>query len=407
LITAGLWLFLRSLNSPRASFLSFTLSFAFLVASLYTYHAARIIVPLLSLGLLVFYRKKVRDNLKSVAAAGVIGLLLLLPLAKDLVKPSAISRAVGVGLFADPGPIARIKEQRGEHLDYLGFTPRVFHNKAVNFGLAFAENWVEHFWGEFLFLSGDKIQRNRVPETGQMYLFDIIFVVAGIIFIVKKPRNLSANRRSWSPIILWLAVAPIAAALTFQSPHALRAHNMIIPLVIISAFGLVSLVSWFKSHVKSKRFLVASYLLLTALIAWQFARYQHMYWIHMVKEYPFSSQYGLTELVYYVKENENRYDKIIVTDRYDQPYILFLFYLKYPPEKFQDAHELTARDKFGFSTVMAFDKYQFGAINFDEIRPREPNSLIVGTDEEIPGEANIVKTIQFPSGEKAFEIVAN
>jgi hypothetical protein len=127
----------------------------------------------------------------------------------------------------------------------------------------------------------------------------------------------------------------------------------------------------------------------------------------MAKEYPFSSQYGVKELASYVKENEDRYDKIIVTDNYDQPYILFLFYLEYSPQGFQGEHELTPRDKFGFSTVRSFDKYQFQAIDFDALRPEYPNSLIVGTDEEIPDEANIIEKIYFPNGDVAFELVAN
>ena len=127
----------------------------------------------------------------------------------------------------------------------------------------------------------------------------------------------------------------------------------------------------------------------------------------MAKEYPFSSQYGVKELVAYVNENKDKYENIIVTDRYDQPYILFLFYLKYPPDMFQKEHELTARDKFGFSTVRAFDRFEFRSIEWDTDQPTNPNSLIIGTDEEIPDEANIVKEIYGTNGYKYFQVVAN
>jgi hypothetical protein len=132
-----------------------------------------------------------------------------------------------------------------------------------------------------------------------------------------------------------------------------------------------------------------------------------MYYVHMAKEYPYSSQYGLKQLVAYVNENKDKYQKIWVTDRYDQPYIMFLFYLKYPPQKFQGNHELTARDKYGFSTVADFDKFHFEAVNFDKIRPENPNTLIVGTDEEIPKEANVIKKIYGDNDYLYFEVVAN
>ncbi len=52
LITLGFWLFIKSVKKPK--FL--ILSSLFFVLSLYTYHAARIITPLLVIGLMLVYR---------------------------------------------------------------------------------------------------------------------------------------------------------------------------------------------------------------------------------------------------------------------------------------------------------------------------------------------------------------
>src|SRR3990172_6173188 len=191
-ITCGVWLFLKSLKN--AKFL--VLSYSFFVASLYTYHAARIVVPLLIMGLFLIYRKEVKKNLKEFIIAGVLGVILLIPLGLDFTKEAGYSRAGGVGLFADPGPLARVNEQRGEHGDYKGIVSILLHNKAVNYSLAFLENWGEHFSGEFLFLTGDEIQRNRVPETGQMYIIDILWMVWGLFAIFK----------SYTIIFWWLVV---------------------------------------------------------------------------------------------------------------------------------------------------------------------------------------------------------
>lgn len=391
-IVLGTWLFLKALKDSRfylLSAISYTLS-------LYTYHAARIVVPLIWLGLTFIYWKDIRNNLKAVFIAGLISLILLFPLAKDLTSGAVSSRVAGVGLFADPGPLNRINEQRGEHSNFNGLPAKLLHNKVVNYGLAFVQNWASHFHGEFLFLSGDSIQRDKVPETGQMYLFDILFLAVGLFAITRNVNN------GLKLVLWWLLVAPTAAALTFQAPHALRAENMVIPLVILSSFGLVNLVEWLQE--KNLRFAIW---LLVILVIWQFARYEHMYWVHMAKEYPYSSQYGLKELVSYVKDSGDKYSKVWVTDRYDQPYILFLFYLNYPPEKFQGHHSLTPRDNFGFSTVRDFDKFHFEAVNFDKIKPENPNSLIIGTSEEIPKEANIVKKVYGTNGFQYFNVVAN
>lgn len=398
LMMLGVWLFIKSMNAGvRLKPLLF--SVAAFATSLYTYHAERVVVPLLGIALFVIYWKEVKKHFKVILVAAAVGLVLVLPLARDITTGAVASRAAGVGLFADSGPRSRIEEQRGEHGNVNSFLGRALHNKAVNYGLAFVSNWFVHYWGEFLFLSGDVIQRNKVPETGQMYLTDIVFVAVGLYTMIK-----SFDRKK-GVIFAWLLFAPVAAALTFQAPHALRAHNMVIPIVIVSAFGFDAIISWLTA--KKKKLKIAGFTILGILIVWGFARYEHMYWVHMAKEYPYSSQYGVAELVSYVKGNEDKYQKILVTDRYDQPYILFLFYMKYDPAKFQAEHNLTAKDQYGFSTVNHFDKYYFATIKFQQAKEENPNTLIAGTSEEIVKEANIIKDIYGTNGFLYFRVVAN
>ncbi len=396
LMALGFWLFIKSVKKPKL----LILSSLFFVLSLYAYHASRIIVPLLVIGLMLIYRKKVLGNIKNVVIAGLFGLVLLLPLIKDFTGSAVTSRVAGVGFFADPGPLARINELRGEHTDFQSLSAKILHNKVISYSVAFVENWSKHYSGEFLFLSGDEIQRNRVPETGQMYLFDIIFVLAGLVYIAKKPKG-------WKPILLWLIIAPFAAALTFQSPHALRAQNMVIPLVVISAYGAVSLSRWLYKIVPKKLLLGLIFLPFVLIISWQFARYMDMYWVNMASKYPFSSQYGVKELALYVEERQDNYEKIFVANDYDQPYILFLFYLKYSPTKFQSDHRLTERDVFHFSTVDHFDKYYFIDVNYNELIANNPNSLIIGAKEDVPEEIEEVDEIYGSNGYLYFRAIKN
>ena len=402
-ILVGVYLFLKFVNSNKWFYLS--LSFLAFVFSLYTYHSARLITPLLGLGLVLIYRIDFfkKENLKTIILNSLFLILLVIPLARDMIKPEISSRASGVGILADAGPLNRVNEQRGQHDNFEGLVSKTVHNKYINYGLAFLNNYTKHFHGLFLFLSGDDIQRNKVPETGQMYLFDLVFVLIGLWLIVKE-----FNNKPYQLVGYWLLISPIAAALTFQSPHALRAQNMVIPLVIISSIGFTYILSLFpKFSIWHIAFIF--------LIIWQFARYQHMYWVHMAKEYPFSSQYGLHELVDYLNSGVgDQYKNYIVTDRYDQPYILVLFYgastnpSKYDPKTFQGDHKLTPRDQYGFSTVRGFGKYVFTSIRkWEETRQMYKNSLVAGTDEEIYPSTNVVKEIYGSNGYKYFQIIAN
>jgi len=393
-ILLGILLFIKALKRPKL----FTFSVLSFVVSLYTYHSARLVAPLLFIGLVIIYAKKifVKKNLKPIIIAVAIGLMILLPLAKDFLGPAGISRFSGVGLLSDSGPFWRINELRGEHANPWGLMTRVLHNKLAAYGVAFGGNWLSHFNGNFLFLFGDVIERNRIPETGQMYLFDILFLVTGIYFFLKR------KQEGWLVIFLWLIVAPVAAAMTFQTPHALRSNNMVFPLIIISAYGLWTLGKLLMN--KRKIFSMIFYLFISLFIIWNSTRYFHQYYVHYPQVYPAAWEYGFDQLVDEVKDIEGQYEKIYVTDRYDQPYILFLFYLKYSPEKFQKEVQLTPRDQFGFSTVRNFGKFQFGAINWDELKTKT-NILVIGTPEEINTSATILKRIYFKNGQTAFLIV--
>ena len=408
-----------------------------LIFSMYSYHSARIVTPLLVLGLLVIYWKEIdiRKNLKQLIPAGLMALLFITPLILDLTKSDIVSRAAGVGLFADTGPIERTNEQRMEH---AGVASRILHNKVTNYGLTFLKNWGDHYHGLFLFVSGDEIQRNRVPETGELYLFEIITVMFGLCVLFSR---IIQNSKFIILILYWLLIAPIPASMTFQSPHSLRAQNMVIPLTIISAIGLAYLTRII--HTSKPFFRFAFYILLTTVIVWSFSRYLHMYYVHMSKEYPYSSQYGVKELVNYIETKTNdyvilvsetesdsvkriqnqegkdsgqarmtnfgtsRYKNIVVTNKYDQPYILFLFYTKYPPDKFQKEHTLTQRDRYGFSTVESFGNYIFKPIDWDSDKLLYPNSLIIGSNEEIPDETNITKRIYGSNDYLYFKVVEN
>lgn len=403
-VTVGVLFYLRALRK----FDYFVLCVLSFVAALYTYHAARIVVPVLGLAFLGIFRKPilVKSNIKLLLSSLMFGFILLLPLAYDLMGEAGQARASGVSLLADRGYIDRIAERRGHHEIPNTLLNRMLYNKPKELLVEFGKNYSEHFWGNFLFIAGDDIQRNKVPEFGQLYLFQLP------LLIVAAYRLIRARRKVWLVVLVWLAIAPIPAALTFQSPHALRAQSMVIPLTILSAYGLAVMLNYLYKKL-GWHTLAGLCVAFCILVSWEIARYVHEYWVHMAKTYPYSSQYGLKELTEYVRENENKYDRILVTTRYDQPYILFLFYgairgdEEFMPGRFQSNHELGARDKYGFSTVSNYGKYNFMPVDFRVEEDTGRGGLIVGSDEEIPDETNIIKNVYGTNGYLYFQVVAN
>lgn len=391
LILIGVWAFLKWHKNRQFFYLAICI--LGLVLSMYTYQSARLLAPVLGLGLLAIFLKDFISNLRQTLFVVLLTTLMLLPLAYSFVSSNAISRASGVSLFSDVGPINRVEQLRGQYKNPDSLMVKVLQNKVVSYAFAFVENYTDHFSGDFLFINGDVIERNKVPETGLLYWTDIIFLILGLVYI-------ACNFDDKTKLIgFWLIIAPLAAAFTFQTPHALRAQIMIIPLTIIIALGLWKLLQKFNLKI-----ILA---LVLAIYTWQLARYLHEYYVHYPQVYPSAWEYGFDQVVQYTESHKSDYNQILVTNKYDQPYILFLFYSKYPPEKFQFHHQLTVRDKFNFSTVNTYDKYTFMNTNWDKVHDLH-HSLIIAAPEDIPDQGvNIVKTIYFPNGKPAFKIVAN
>jgi 4-amino-4-deoxy-L-arabinose transferase-like glycosyltransferase len=369
-------------------------------ASMYTYQSARVIAPLLGLGLALIYKKNLLQNFNSLVRAAVLLVVLLTPLGISLVLSDAASRVGGVGLLADEGPLNFVKELRGDHSGADSFVGKLLHNRPVIYSIQFVKNYLSHFDGNFLFINGDVIERNLVPETGLLYFTDFFLILIGFAMLSKKLSSLSRLT------FLWLFIAPVASALTFQVPHALRAQNMVIPLIILAASGAAAVFDKIQAlNFRHLRYIC--YLLFVICYLYQFSRYLHQYYVHYPKAYPAAWEYGFRELTSYLKENKSRYNQVFVTDKYDQPYILLLFYLQYPPVDFQSHHELTVRDKYNFSTVKEFSQYSFTNTSWDKVRDVH-GTLIVAAPEDIPEVGvNIVKTIYFPGGEPAFKIISN
>ncbi len=391
LITFGVYFFVLWLKNKRLS--HFLLSTFVFVLSTYFYQSARLIAPALGLGLVILFWKDFWKQKKQFLIAAGCGLLLLLPLIVSIVRTDAASRFAGVGFLADEGPLNRARELRGQHDDSNSLVAKLLHFRQGEYALRLVRNYLDHFDGNFLFVNGDNIQRSKVPETGLFYLTDFVFLIIGVIYLLRTQHLAPSTRIIW----LWLFIAPIAAAVTFQTPHALRAHSMVIPMTIIISLGIFEVL---------KRWKLIGICVLGFVYLYQGARYLHEYYVHYPQTYPAAWEYGFKELVTYTESVKDKYQKIWVTDKYDQPYILFLFYSMYEPSKFQGNHKLTFRDKYNLSTVRDYDKYHFASVSWPDIL-KEKNTLIIASPGEVPENISTAKTINFPNGQPAFMIYEN
>lgn len=373
LFIIGLYLFLKEQK--------IVLTAIFWALSLYFYHSARVFLPLFLLSLLI---SNIKDKLefKRVLLIGVLVALLSLPAFVSFLKNSGTARFNGVGIFADLGPKNRAEELLNQDAN-TKLINRITHNYRLLYLFSFVDKYLSHFNLNFLFIEGDSVPRSKLPDLGQISLFFLPFFLLGVFSLHKLEKS------SRNFLLILLLTSPIASALTFQAPSALRSLYLLLPLTIILTLGSLELLKYKKIFIVY--FATAILFSTIQLIYSYFYRYP--------RELPLAWPYKFQDVVGYLNTNNPSHLSVYFTNTHDQPYILYLYYSQYPPLLAQTQTKLTTPDKFGFSTVKKIDNLTFEIPKYADI---PSNSIIVASNEVIPILPK--STFNFANGQNAFKI---
>lgn len=324
------------------------LAFFFWGVTLFTYHSAKIVVPLFVLSLFIFNRREIlKEKISLILSIPVVfffgGLLFY------STKIGGQARFFSTSIFSQTN-------------NFFGYLSQII------------ANYLAHFDINFLFITGDLQARHHAPGIGQLYWFDLFFIIIGLVILVKK--KFKANYLIFS----WILLAPLASSLTLDVPNAVR------DILAIPVFCLVSAIGFYYLFGKK----LGKMLIIIVFLGLVY--YLHQYFIHGPLETSQSWQYGYKEIVRYYNENKENYDQVLVTNHYDQPYIYFLFY--------QDPLKVV---KNNGEFYQGFDKLKFRPINWSEDKNLS-RTLIIGFGEEIPDNDQIISKILFTNNDVAFVI---
>lgn len=348
-------------------------SFASFVISLYTFNTSRIVSPLLVLLLAFIFRKDLWNAKKEFIVASFFALILVLPAVGFLLSPQASLRFKEVNIFSDPSVVSLANEEIKN--DNNAFWSKIIHNRRFIFTTEYLKHYFDNLSPSFLFIKGDGNPKFSTQDVGGLYLFDLPFLLFGVILLFKKKEG------SWYLLPLWLLLGIIPAATARETPHALRIETVLPTLQILSAYGFVH----FLNRFSKKKYLIRFALFFLAI---NFAYFAHGYLTHYAKEFSGEWQYGYKDSISYVLSVQQNYNQINITEELGRPYIYYLFYMKYSPNKFRET-SIVRRDAFGFVNVVGFDKYRFSK---DINLMKSKNSLYINVPYKVPNNANIVKT---------------
>lgn len=377
----GILLFFQSVKK-RKNLLPF--SFLFFILSIFSYNAAKIAVPPIILLLIILYFKELKLDKLNLFIIGTmsVGVILLIILQPGLVGINRLNQTIQGRKDFEKTPLFEITQNL-----FLG---------RINLALI-QYSW--HFDPNFLFISGDKNSRLSSQGAGEFYKIDIPFLIMGVLYLIIK------KSKQGIFLLWWALVGPLPSSLVAEAPHAGRTAFMMGSWHIISALGFYTLMNLFR-----KSFLkwVVISLCLTVLL-FSLYGYLNNYFNEFSKRYAIDWQYGMRQIVEYVRDHQLEYNQVYTTAIRSQPYIFFLYYLKTPLPDFLNTVIYNNAQDQNSNNVSSFGKYFFGGWNPIE-SAADKGVLYVLSPSEYDGLVNrsdfdIKQIIHYPNGSTAFYLV--
>lgn len=389
----AIWSFLRGLSQKNWWYLS---SVSWILA-IYSYYAMRLIVPLFLGLLIILFHKKIKKKKKAAFFAAILGLILLFPLFIVFLSNNNVlfGRAKTVSIFYDKGVALTVWDLIAQDgINMPSKLAQFYHNKPYHYVIDIVRRFFQHFDGKFLFIIGDQQPPFQIPNMGILYLIDGVFIITGLIYLIRRKSSLIVF------LAIWITLSILPAALTFMTPAANRTFTMIIPLMFLNSIGVAVLIS------KNRGILKIIVVILLYFIS--FSYFGNNYFVKLPKNNANWWHYGYKELYEYLKTQEDNYSNIYISAKTGVPYIFLLFNRQINPNIINSKiHRNLTLDEFGFEHVDSFDKYRFPRY-FSWEKDGEhlsSNTLLVLTAEEISGpSAKEIHQIKYPNGGIAFRI---
>lgn len=324
-----------------------------LVVSTYTYHATRMIAPILGLGLVLWW-SQTQPNLKTFVQRNFKLLLLLLgwslllmtPFLLSLTQNQVTQRFAETSIFSNLEPIVLSNQLNHFQPGWLG---KITAHRYLWWGRELIHNYLTHFDFKFLFISGDGNPRHSIQYLGLFYPFDFILLLAGLYLVFKNIKN-----KQLQFLLFWLVIGIVPASLTMATPHALRILPTLPVWIIIISLGVTYLLGWLKK-INLRWFQIGWVGLIGIYVAgllmfWQF--YTQIYPVQYAGEW----QTGYQQVMTFLGDSKFAQQTIYVTRQEGRPAMYYWFFNQIDPTRVQ-ATAPTAKSDQG--ELLEFENLEF------------------------------------------------
>lgn len=290
-------------KNKQTSYILLIIFIILLFLSMYSYHSAKIFLMLLIIPILIL--NMFSKNIKVIHAIIITIIAISVFIVTSII--GGFERYNAVSIFNSP-EVQLVLEDKIRAV--TGSAPelviRIFNNKVIDFAISIIRNYLDYYSAVFLFISGGMPERYKIPFHGLFYIFEGIFIIAGIYYglSVKKLRIISVL------FLFWLLVAPVPAAITSQEiPSTIRSFFMILPIYFFISAGILKIYSRIKLPVYKKSYLG----LLVLLYVGGLLYFMFQYFVLAPYYRPWYRSFGNSILPYTVSKYYDNYEKIYIS----------------------------------------------------------------------------------------------
>jgi 4-amino-4-deoxy-L-arabinose transferase-like glycosyltransferase len=370
----------------------------FLSLSFYTYQSEKLFVPLMIIALGLIFKKQLGKFKKEIILAGLLGLVLLVPILKTSLSPERLIRFKGTSIFygqQEPYQRASLRITRDyQQGDILGL---IFDNRRVAMGVAVLRAYFSHFDPSWLFFNTGE-EKHKVPDLGVLYLWELPLLFVGSY----KLATGRFSKESRLLIFSWILIAPLPASIATEAPHAMRTFNILPMPQVLTAIGMVAITTKIQSMTqKYLRYLI--FTLCFFFLLFNFYYLYHNYFVNFPYEQSESFQYSLTRAIPYVLDIEDKYQRIVFSNQSHlyQSYMFFLFFSQYDPFVYLNQGGTISG---GHNETHKIGKYEFRPIDWRKEK-KERNTLYIGNVNEFPEEVVPLAIFKLLDNQKAIKVV--
>ena len=423
----GFLLFLYSKENRKL----FPISVAAFMVSMYTYHSNKVVAPLFLIVLLFLQRKSVKSYSKKIIFTSVIlSLLFLIPFLILTLAGQVFARVEATSILR-LWPKTQVLQALLANHSFNDLENIIFHNQYYYFAWELAGRYLSYFSPHNLFIREPQEPVTIVAGNSIFYPFEFVPLVIGMGYLLK-------NIRKYKLLFVLLLISPLPAIFTWNWFQPARTMSLFATFSILIGFGAVQIIGYFSKYfitfitaLKKNPLLsrggelnadplrhgfseasmssyfrentasrggdsVVNYKLIKNGFITLFVVYgliSSLYLYESINVYlptrdSGNWQPGFKETVPTVMMLSENYDRVIIETPQAQPYIFYLFYGKYPPDKYLNEVDFeyigTPRKHYDFGNFV------FREIYWPEDRNLE-NTLFVGNDQNLP-QKDIIST---------------